>query len=169
MTMKRAPSRVIYSGDVLAEPAIYPRSVPEPVALYTLAPEMVYELPSSIYKIEANANEDFDLSLELKYLTEDGTETPIDFGSTPVLEFYIRPRFDHSTIIKKLTVGAGIMVDDAAAGKLTLYMAQATVATDLLVSKMPAQHWDHFFNWINAGSVLELFRGPLVVHAGRYP
>jgi hypothetical protein len=108
------------------------------------------------------------LSLQLNQLGEDG-ETPIDFGSTPQLEFYIRPRFEHQTIIKKLTVGSGIALDDPTTGKITLHLDQAAVASDLIVSKWPAQHWDHFFNWIQAGAITELFRGPFVVHAGVYP
>ena len=169
MSMKRAPVKVHYTGNSYSDGVVYKRSQPEPAAIYQLMPDLVYELPSSVYKIETNANEDFDLPLQLNMLDETGAELPIDFGATPVLEFYIRPRFDHSTIIKKLTVGAGIVVDDAAAGKVTLYLAQAIVATDLIVSKQPAQHWDHFLIWKQGAAVAELFRGPLIVHAGTYP
>jgi hypothetical protein len=169
MSMKKAPSKVRYEGEVLETPAIYPRSTPVAVSVYALAPDLVYEHASSIFKIETNANEDFSLALQLMVLNPDGTETPIDLGTSPVLEFYIRPRFDHLSLIKKLTVGSGIVLDDAATGKITLYLPQATVATDLLVPKYPAQQWDYFFNLLGSGTVTELFRGPFVVHAGRYP
>jgi hypothetical protein len=169
MTMKRAPSTVHYNVNTYDPPAIYPMSVPVPATVTPVMPDLVYEHASSIYKIETNANEDFNLPLQLTRLNTDGSETPIDFGASPALSFVIRPRFDHATLIRDLTVGDGIIVDDAATGLITLYLAQSTVATELLVSKSPADHWDYFFNWLQAGALTELFRGPLVVHAGRYP
>jgi hypothetical protein len=168
MTMKRAPSKVGYTVEAFDPPAIYPMSSPLPVSLTPLAPDLIYEFPSSIYRIEANANEDFYLPLQLMRLQNDGSQTPVLLTGLG-LEFYIRPRFEHATIIKKLTIGTGITIIDATLGYLELYIAQATVATDLLISKAPAHHWDYFFNVIDAGKITELFRGPLVVHAGIYP
>lgn len=169
MTMKKAASRVQYSGGVYEQGALYNLSMPAPDAVYRIDPDLVYEWSSSIYVIETNANEDFNLPLQLTRLQMDGSEIPLDLGAAPVLEFYIRPRFDHITIIRKLTVGSGITIEDAANGKLTLYLSQATVASDLIIPKWPAQHWDYFFNWLDGGAVTELFRGPLVIHAGLYP
>lgn len=176
MSDKIAASEVHYSGEVLDRPAIYQRSLPVAQRVYALNPNLVYEWPSSIFRIECNANEDFDLPLQLNWLDDDGSERPLDLTiggaePAPVLEFYIRPRFDHTTIIKKLTVGAGIMLQNAVGGQVRLFLPQATVAADLIVSKRPAQHWDYFFNWKHTATprVLELFRGPLVVHAGIYP
>lgn len=168
MSIKRAPSLVQYNVDTYDRPAIYPHSLPLPVSVTPLAPDLVYELPSSIFTIETNANEDFSLTLQLNMLNTDGSETPLDLTGY-ALEFYIRPRFNHSVIIKKLTIGAGIAVNDAAGGIVTLRLAQSVVASDLLVSKAPADHWDYFFNAIAGGGISELFRGPFVVHAGLYP
>jgi hypothetical protein len=175
MTMKRAPSKVRYNVNTYNPPAIYPLAPPVPATVTPLLPDLIYEHASSIFRIEANANEDFNLPLQLTRLNIDGSEAPIDLGTSPILEFVIRPRFDHSAIIKKLTAGtgsdgAGIVINDGTSGLITLYMPQAVVGTTLLVSKTPAEHWNYFFNWTIPGTAIsELFRGPLIVHAGRYP
>jgi len=170
MSIKRAPSRVGYTVETFdpAASTVYSRSMPKPLTVVPLAPDLVYELPSSIYTIETNANEDLNLALQLTRLVADGSETPLDITGV-TLDFIIRPRFDHVTLIKHLTNGAGIVIEDAPAGMITLYLAQYIVAGELLVSKSPADHWDYFFNSTVGGTVTELFRGPFVVHAGRYP
>jgi hypothetical protein len=169
--MKRAPSKVSYKVEAFDPPAIYPLSSPVPVTVTPLSPDLVYELPSSIFRIECNANEDFDLRLKLTRLQADGSEVAVDITGW-ALTLVIRPRFDHATVIKRLdvvTTGNGIIVEDAAAGMIRIYLAQPVVASDLLVSKSPADHWDYFLNGTVTGTITELFRGPLVVHAGRYP
>jgi hypothetical protein len=167
MSSKRAPSRVDYKVEVTdpAYPTVYSGSMPIPTTVVPLTPHMIYELPSSIYTIETNANEDFNLKLQLTRLERDGTETPVNLTGG-ALSFYIRPRFDHTALIKLLTIGDGIIVEDAINGLITLYMPEVDVRTDLLVTKPPANHWDYFLNFILGSGTTELFRGPFVVHAG---
>lgn len=174
MSMKKAPSRVDYTVETFAPelPTVYSRSVPMPSTVVPLMLPMVYELPSSIFVIETNANEDLDLPLQLSQLAADGTESPLDITGM-AFEFVIRPRFDHTVVIKNLKNDDGVYVTDAVNGMLRIYLPQSLVASQLFVSKAPADHWDYFFNSQTTIDseirTTELFRGPLVVHAGRYP
>lgn len=101
----------------------------------------------------------------------DGDETePTDLtGKT--IEIYIRPVFDHSVLIKKLSTEAGtIIVDDPADGLASIFVDRAEVIADL-----PVGVWDWFCVESEATEAdpadgfrsIERFRGRLTVHPGR--
>ena len=121
-------------------------------------------------QIEASADEDFDLSLTLLEKQEDGSDAPLDLTNggaiaSPILDFYIRPRFDHSTLIRRLSSDltyGGVTIDDAATGRISLFVSRANV-----IAGIPVGRWDHFLVWNIGGRYEEIFRGPLLVHPGR--
>lgn len=81
-----------------------------------------------------------------------------------VLELYIRPTYDHSTLIKKLSTETGELVwVDESLGKSAIEMPRADVIADI-----PVGEWD-IFAVLSADSpdtYREPFRGKLIVHAG---
>ncbi|MEF2551982.1 hypothetical protein VQ042_11525 [Aurantimonas sp. A2-1-M11] len=86
------------------------------------------------------------------------------------IEIFIRPVYDHSVLIKKLSTEDGtIVIDDAAGGLASIYVERETVISDIPIGK-----WDHFcvqsepFGTLAGGFLRrERFRGPLIVHPGR--
>jgi hypothetical protein len=86
-----------------------------------------------------------------------------------VVDVYIRPTYDHSTLIKKLTstASAGVIIDNAAQGLCTAFLARATVQADIPVSSGKPGHWDFFVSITDTGTYEEFARGPFYVHAGR--
>jgi hypothetical protein len=100
-----------------------------------------------------------------QFLAADGA--PLNLTGK-VVEIYIRPTYDHSTLIKKLTStgSAGVIIDDAAQGLCTAFLARATVQADIPVSTK-AKDWDFFVVISDGGTYEEFARGPFYVHAGR--
>lgn len=134
------------------------------------------EKPYTAATIEINQDETLELNLTLMQINDDNTQSPYDLThggvvSSPNLEFIVRPRFDHTVLIKKLTSPAGglggIVIDDAAGGKIGLIVAQSTVAAELPVTIEPAYVWEYFLSEIVAPKVTELLRGWFVVYPGR--
>lgn len=96
----------------------------------------------------------------------DGTWARDLTGAT--LRLTIRPLYDHAAQIKVLTsdTGGGIVIDSAANGAASIFLAQVAVATDLPVS--PSQGWDQFLQVIyGSGAVEECWRGSLTVLPGK--
>ncbi|MBN8994340.1 MAG: hypothetical protein J0H94_03875 [Rhizobiales bacterium] len=99
---------------------------------------------------------------------ETGAEVPLDLtGMT--LELYVRPTFDHPTIVKKLSTADGsIVFDDASLGLTSIHVERPDVIADLpigswqqfLLAKEPSDGLDGF-------AYRELWRGPLIVYGGR--
>lgn len=89
---------------------------------------------------------------------------PLDLtGKT--IELYIRPRFDHSVLIRKLTSAPGgeIIIDNATKGAAHIFVTAANVAANI-----PVGVWDYFMRVVNGPSdIVEWRRGSLTVHAGR--
>jgi hypothetical protein len=125
--------------------------------------------PYSILNIDICQDETFDFPHQLLVMNPDGTQSPLDLTNGGVitslrLDFYIRPLFDHLTSIKHLsTEGAGgIVIDDAANGKIGFYVDQAVVASDI-----PIGRWQHFLVRTVADRKIELYRGTFTVHPAR--
>lgn len=138
-------------------------------------PEALRQRPYSGVTIEILQDETFDLPHQLMVMNSDGTRSPLDLTQggaipSPRLDFYIRPRFDHSELIKHfstdLAVG-GIILDDPATGKIAFYREQPLVAAEIPVSDR--RGWDCFLVWTLGERKIELYRGPFIVHPGRYP
>lgn len=91
---------------------------------------------------------------------------PIDLTGLK-LELFVRPRFDHSTLIRKLStvVGEGgeIIIDNATKGAVSIAVTQANVAASL-----PVGTWDYFLRLNNgAADIEEVCRGTLTILGGR--
>ena len=89
---------------------------------------------------------------------------PIDLtGKT--LSLFIRPVYDHTVLIKKLSSGAegGIQIDSAPNGYFTITLPQAQVA------QIPIGVWDQFLVLSQTAEPKEreVWRGQLVVSTGR--
>jgi hypothetical protein len=87
---------------------------------------------------------------------------PLDLtGKT--LELYIRPKWAHATLLKKLTTagGAGILVDDASQGMASFFLDRGAILTDL-----PIGEWQQFLVLTEGAIQTEIWRGQMVVHPG---
>lgn len=88
-----------------------------------------------------------------------------------VVEMHVRPTFDHTMLIKKLSSATGeIVIDDAVHGAISIDLPRADVVTDIPIS--PNAGWVHFLRVIDVAdddAEVEWFRGPLIVLAGRLP
>ena len=91
----------------------------------------------------------------------DGT-TPLDLTGS-LLELYIRPRFAHGTLLKKLAVGSGIVIEDASQGMVYFSVDRAVIQTDL-----PVGEWQQFMVLTEGTVQTELWRGQFRVHPGNW-
>lgn len=136
--------------------------------------DMLREQPFTGVVIEILQDETFDLPHQLMVKNPDGTESPMDLtqgGSitSPRLDFYVRPRFDHSELIIQLSTDpefGGLIIDDAATGKIGFYCEQDAVASTIPVSDR--RGWDCFLVQSIGARKNELYRGAFIVHPGRY-
>ncbi|WP_370193545.1 MULTISPECIES: hypothetical protein [Aurantimonas] len=97
-------------------------------------------------------------------------DTPTDLTDVTI-EIFIRPVYDHSVLIKKLSTADGtIVVDDAVSGLASINVGRSTVISDIPVGK-----WDHFCVQSIAETsdpddgirYQERFRGAMIVYPGR--
>lgn len=96
---------------------------------------------------------------------------PFDLTDCTV-ELWIRPAFDHATLIRTLSSdedaedgGGEIVIDDALTGAFHIYVAQADVEANITAS--PDGGWVQFLRVITgSGTVIEWWRGTLAVRAG---
>ena len=88
---------------------------------------------------------------------------PLDLtGKT--IELYVRPRFDHAALIRKLSTATGeIIVDNATKGAAHIFVTAASVAATI-----PVGVWDYFMRVVNTSDdIKEWRRGTLTVRPGR--
>ena len=86
------------------------------------------------------------------------------------LEMHIRPTDDHSVLLARLvSEGAGgIIIDDAANGLATIYVERPDV-----IDLFPVGEWQQFMllreptGDQDGFAYREIWRGPLIVHAGK--
>lgn len=86
------------------------------------------------------------------------------------IEIYIRPRFDHAVLIRKLTSATGtdpgsgeIVIDNAVKGAAHIFVTAANVAAGI-----PVGVWSYFMRVVSSSSDLkEWRRGTLTVRSGR--
>lgn len=98
----------------------------------------------------------------------------VTFGGAPynlngcVLDVYIRPTFDHATLIKQISNTTGINFSDAGSGYCEIFLDRATVISDL-----PVGSWSIFgvltllVPLAGGANQIELWRGSLGVSAGK--
>lgn len=117
--------------------------------------------PYTIVKIDVERDADwYDPVPQL--LDEEGE--PVDLtGKT--LSLFVRPVYDHSVLIKKLSNGAegGVQIENAALGYFTIFLPQAQV------NELPIGVWDQFLvlSQSEAPQEREVWRGQMIVHPGR--
>jgi hypothetical protein len=128
-------------------------------------PRTVLDKAFTYVKLEICLDEDWSDSF---FLTEG--ERPIDLTGTR-LELYCKPTFAHATTIKKLTTnpaeGATIFNEEPTKGAAYIFMFQAAVAAAFVPGR-----WQHFLRLVEDGEsaqplVREMWRGDLIVHAGK--
>lgn len=95
------------------------------------------------------------------FLSADGA--PYDLTGCAI-EIYVRPVYNHDTLIAYLsTAGGEIQIDDAAAGYASMNMSRVNV-----IAIFPIGKWEHFCVLTDVdGNIIEVFRDDFHVHAGR--
>lgn len=96
------------------------------------------------------------------------TGTPFDLADV-TLELYIRPVYDHSVLVKKLTSAssAGILIESAAEGLASIYLPKD------MVDNLPIGEWDQFLRMLFTNPPLvgtlvkTIWRGPILIKPGR--
>lgn len=129
-----------------------------------------FDGPYTLATIEILADETFDLPQQLLVREPSGRESPLDLTEggvvpAPTLDLFIRPRLNHTALIKRLSTDVsigGIVIDDAVAGKIGFYVEQPVVAAEL-----PVGAWEHFLVRTIGARRFELYRGPFIVHPAR--
>lgn len=92
-------------------------------------------------------------------------DQPFDLTGV-LLELYIRPTYNHATLLKKLTSAgsAGIVIDDARNG-----MAYFSVDRAVVTAEVPIGAWNQFLVMTEAGvTQTEIWRGSMRVHPGKF-
>jgi hypothetical protein len=126
-----------------------------------------FDKPFSKCTIEIKRDEDWRDAVVLRRLMADGTQTDFDFSDVDRFDLYIRPVFDHSVLIHKLSSaladGNEISFSPSVPGELKFEKSRLTVITDI-----PTGEWDQFLvaTYVD-GSTDEFWRGPLLVHPGK--
>ncbi|MGB5905751.1 MAG: hypothetical protein WBH00_23170 [Xanthobacteraceae bacterium] len=117
--------------------------------------------------IEILRDEDWNDQVVLRQLNADGSEVDLPFTNITRFDLYIRPRFDHNTLIRKLSSplseGHAIRFDTALPGEIQIFASRSSV-----IATLPVGEWDQFLvATYNDGSTSEFWRGPLKVHPGK--
>lgn len=125
-----------------------------------------FDRPYSTCDIHIKRDEDWNDALVLQRLMADKTIAPLDFSNIAKLELFIRPRFDHLSLIRKLssvpTQGGEIIYSRAVPGKIQFLVGRATV-----IASVPTGAWQHFLVATDdLGGTAEYWRGPITVHPG---
>ena len=121
--------------------------------------------PYTVVKIEVAHDEDwYDAVPQL--LDEEGK--PLDLTGKS-LTLFIRPVYDHSILIKQLSIGSGIQIDSAANGYFTFNVPQAQIAALPLLPNGSAATYDQFLVLSQSAEPreIEVWRGQFVVHPAR--
>jgi hypothetical protein len=120
--------------------------------------EFFVEAPFNLLDIDISQDADWNDPFQIVEMTD----VPLDLTGA-ILELYIRPRFAHDTLLKKLSsVGSGgIVIDDASLGMAYFFVDRSIVLADL-----PIGEWQQFFVMTQGTLQTELWRGQLRVHPG---
>jgi hypothetical protein len=126
-----------------------------------------FDTAYSVCTIGIKRDEDWNDMVRLKRLMADGTQSDFDFSAVAQIDLYIRPQFDHTTLIAQLTStlagGNNIKFDSAVAGLLQIVLPRASV-----IATIPTGSWEHFLVATqNDGETYEIWRGPLYVYPGK--
>lgn len=119
----------------------------------------------SVCEIGIKRDEDWNDTVTLQRLMADGTTSNFDFSAVLQIDLYIRPTYDHSTLVKRLSSSlafGGIVFDPAVTGMLQIFVSRADV-----IASIPTGTWSQFLvGTNNAGGTFEFWRGPLHVYPG---
>ena len=120
----------------------------------------------SYCEIHIKRDEDWNDATVLQRMMADGSINDLDLSDVARLDLYIRPRFDHNTLIRQLssvsTIG-GISYRRDVAGEVSIFLPRATV-----IAGIPVGQWDQFLTaTYDNGRIDEFWRGPLYVHPGK--
>jgi hypothetical protein len=129
----------------------------------------LFDGPYSICTIEINRDEDWSDTVVLQRLNADGSITNFDFSQIIRLELFIRPVFDHSILIRKLSSdlssGGELQYSTSVPGTFQIVVSRANV-----IAGIPTGTWNQFLiATYGSGSITEFWRGPLIVHPGKTP
>jgi hypothetical protein len=121
----------------------------------------------SYCEITIKRDEDWRDTVILKKLTAENAVVDFDFSNVSRFDLYIRPTFDHSVLIKRLSsdisISGEIQFSPAVPGQVAIVMARSAV-----IAGIPIGRWDQFLVATNAdGTTDEIWRGPLVVLPGK--
>jgi hypothetical protein len=125
--------------------------------------------PYSVCTLEIPRDEDWRDTWQLQRLMADGSIATMDTSQVTKLELFIRPTFDHSMLIYKLSSalseGGEISFNNTALITVVVLRDGSGV-----IANIPTGKWDQFLIATYAGGAIsELWRGPLIVHPGKAP
>jgi hypothetical protein len=123
-----------------------------------MSTEFFVEAPFNLLDIDISQDADWNDPFQIL----ENDDTPLNLAGL-TLELYIRPRFAHDTLLKKLSSAgsAGIVIDDASQGFAYFFLDRAVVLADL-----PIGEWQQFLVLTEGSTQTELWRGQLRVHPG---
>lgn len=129
-----------------------------------------FDRPYSNYEIQIERDESFDEPMQIFAIDESGNQVAYDFThggevANPIIEFYVRPTFEHKTLIKMLSTDpaiGGIILEDAEQGMISLVIEAGAVGIQL-----PPGRWKHFLVEVIGNRRNELIRGDFIVNGGR--
>ena len=124
----------------------------------TIAEEFPQYAPLNLLDIDISQDADWWDGFQI--LEAEGD--PLDLGGK-TLELYIRPKWAHATLLKKLSSagGAGIVIDDASQGMASFFLDRATILADL-----PIGEWQQFLVLTESSIQTEIWRGQIRIHPG---
>lgn len=122
--------------------------------------EYLVEAPFNLLDIDIPQDADWNDPFQIVMADNE----PLDISGV-LLELYIRPTYNHATLLKKFTSAtssSGIVIDDPTQG-----MAYFSVDRTL-VTEIPMGEWDQFLVMTEGALQTELWRGSMRVHPGRF-
>jgi hypothetical protein len=126
-----------------------------------------FDTAYSVCTIGIKRDEDWNDQVHLKRLMADGSTSDFDFTGVAQLDLYIRPLFDHTTLIVQLSStipgGNALKFDPAVPALLQIVLLRTAV-----IATIPTGTWQQFLvaTFVD-GSTEEIWRGPLFVYPGK--
>jgi len=118
--------------------------------------EFFVEAPFNLLDIDISQGADWNDPFQIV----EYNDAPVDLTGA-LLELYIRPRYAHDTLLKKLSSAgaAGIVIDDPSQGLAYFFLDRAIVLAEL-----PIGEWQQFMILSQGALQTELWRGEFRVH-----
>jgi hypothetical protein len=126
-----------------------------------------FDRPYSWCDITIKKDEDWRESVVLQRLNEDGAPVDFDFTNVVSLDLYIRPKYDHSVLIRRVSSILGISGEVVFSGLLPGHIA-FVVSRASVIANIPVGIWSHFLVVSYSDNTTEeLWRGNFTVLPGR--